>query len=197
MVSNDITVDINTTLTPSVTISATPGVLISSGETVTFTATATNEGVNPVYQWLLNGANVGSNSATYVTSTLLDGDEVSCIAYSDAACAVPDSALSNTLEIAVSSAIRSYDKASFSVLAFPNPGDGNLTLQGTFPMFSQSPLYIEVCNVAGQLVYSEVLAINGGMLTHHLNLTALQHGLYLIRVVQQQEMQVLRITIGH
>lgn len=45
----------------------------------TFTANATNAGVSPVYQWQLNGANVGTNSATYTNASLANNDIVTCV----------------------------------------------------------------------------------------------------------------------
>jgi hypothetical protein len=46
--------------------------------TGTFTATASGAGASPTYQWKLNGANVGSNSNTYVNTTLTNNDIISC-----------------------------------------------------------------------------------------------------------------------
>jgi Reeler domain len=50
-----------------------------NGDTLTFTVYPTNGGATPSYQWQVNGANVGSNSTTYMTSTLSTGDMVTCI----------------------------------------------------------------------------------------------------------------------
>ncbi|MFN2140026.1 MAG: hypothetical protein ACK2U5_06065, partial [Candidatus Promineifilaceae bacterium] len=46
--------------------------------TVTFTATPGNGGPTPTYIWYVNASIVGSNSPTYTTSTLANGDIVTC-----------------------------------------------------------------------------------------------------------------------
>lgn len=43
-----------------------------------FSAFASNPGTSPTYQWFLNSSPVGTNSSTYVNSTLTDGDVVTC-----------------------------------------------------------------------------------------------------------------------
>ncbi len=43
-----------------------------------FNCTAQNVGVNPTYQWKLNGSNVGTNSASYSNSSFITGDVLSC-----------------------------------------------------------------------------------------------------------------------
>ncbi|WP_299498629.1 gliding motility-associated C-terminal domain-containing protein [Mucilaginibacter sp.] len=50
------------------------------GAPVTFTATVSDFGVPPTYQWQVNGANVGTSSATYVASGITATDAVQCIA---------------------------------------------------------------------------------------------------------------------
>jgi hypothetical protein len=54
-------------------------VKISNGNISTFTANATNAGTAPVYQWKLNGVNVGTNSTTYSNGSLVNGDIITCI----------------------------------------------------------------------------------------------------------------------
>ena len=85
---------------PSVSIAASSS-SICSGTSVTFTATPTNGGAGPSYQWKLNGTNVGTNSTTYTNSGLLNGDIVSCVMTSNAACASPTTATSNSVTMVV------------------------------------------------------------------------------------------------
>ena len=44
-----------------------------------FKAVVADAGPNPVYQWKLNGVNVGANSPTYVNNSVDDNDEITCI----------------------------------------------------------------------------------------------------------------------
>ena len=85
---------------PSVSIAASSN-SICSGTSVTFTATPTNGGAGPSYQWKLNGTNVGTNSTTYTNSGLTNGDIVSCVMTSNAACASPTTATSNSVTMVV------------------------------------------------------------------------------------------------
>ncbi|WP_417875684.1 HYR domain-containing protein [Winogradskyella sediminis] len=67
-----------------------------SGEAVDFFITGLiNGGTSPTYQWFVNGNPVGSNSTSYTTSTLVDGDIVSVEVSSDLTCANPVPAAEN------------------------------------------------------------------------------------------------------
>ncbi|HLP13711.1 MAG TPA: M43 family zinc metalloprotease [Flavobacteriales bacterium] len=92
-------ITVNPTLVPSVSIVASSNP-ITSGTSVTFTATPVNGGT-PSYQWKLNGSNVGTSSSTYVNSTLVNGDQISCVMTSTASCASPTTATSNTVTMTV------------------------------------------------------------------------------------------------
>lgn len=99
--SNSITMTVNTTLPVSVSITA-PGTAICAGTSVPFTATAVNGGTTPVYQWKINGSNTGTNSPNYSSSTLVNGDVVTCLLTSSNTCASPATAASNALTMTVS-----------------------------------------------------------------------------------------------
>jgi hypothetical protein len=92
---------VSANLPASVAIAASPSGTICSGTSVTFTATPTNGGTTPSYQWKLNGANVGTNSPTYTNATLANGNTVSCVMTSSATCASGSPATSNVITATV------------------------------------------------------------------------------------------------
>jgi len=71
------------------------------GNAVTLTATPTNGGQDPSYQWKRNGSNVGSNSPTY-TYIPSNGDNIVCIMTSSLVCAFNNPAQSNIIVLTVS-----------------------------------------------------------------------------------------------
>ncbi|HLP20435.1 MAG TPA: LamG-like jellyroll fold domain-containing protein, partial [Chitinophagales bacterium] len=99
--SNAISMTVNPNLPVSVTIGASPAGAVCSGTNVTFTATPTNGGSTPVYQWKKNGNNVGTNSTTYSDAGLVSGDVITCVLTSNAACATGSPATSNAISATV------------------------------------------------------------------------------------------------
>jgi gliding motility-associated-like protein len=98
--SNPITVVAQDGPVPGITItpSANP---ICAGTSVTFTVTATNGGSAPVYQWQVNGKDMGVTSSTFTSSTFSNNDIITCILTSNAPCASPATAVSNTVTLTV------------------------------------------------------------------------------------------------
>jgi PKD repeat protein len=94
------TVVVNPSVTPSVVIAASPGGPICSGNPVLFTATLSNGGSSPGYQWQVNGTNAGTG-ATFTSSALNNGDAISCSLTSNATCASPVTASSNIITMTV------------------------------------------------------------------------------------------------
>lgn len=97
-----------TTATPfvnaSVTISSNASGVVTPTTSVTFTATPVGGGSTPSYQWKLNGANVGTNSATYTNASWVNGDVVSVVMTSSAPCVNGSPASSNQITISVQNA---------------------------------------------------------------------------------------------
>ncbi len=79
-----VTVNVNPIMPVSVSIGAS-ATTICSGTPVTFTATPSNGGPVPVYQWKVNGTIAGTNNPTY-TYTPVNNDIVTCELTSDAVC---------------------------------------------------------------------------------------------------------------
>jgi gliding motility-associated-like protein len=82
------TLTVTGSVTPIVTISP-PTISACPGVPITFTATAINAGSNPAYQWQINGQNqAGANSPQFTSSTLVNGDKITCVITTNIPCAV-------------------------------------------------------------------------------------------------------------
>ena len=87
VVSNSITVPVNTLTAPNVSILQTKGKNPSClGDSNVFKAIVTNYSSTPVYQWKVNGINVGTNADSFLTTGLTNGQVVSCQVQTVAGC---------------------------------------------------------------------------------------------------------------
>ena len=105
--SNYISMDVTLPASPSVSIVSTV-TSICTGQSVTFTATPVNGGSSPVYQWKINGNNAGTNSNTFQTSSLANGDAVSVSMMSSLPCVTASTVNSNSIPVSVSQTITYY-----------------------------------------------------------------------------------------
>ena len=115
---------------------------ICEGTNVTFTATPTNGGTTPSYQWKKNGTNVGTNSATYSSSSLVDGDVIKVVMTSNASpCLTGSPATPNEVTMTVNA----YVTASVSIASNATDDtfcDGtNVTFTATPTNGGSAPVY--------------------------------------------------------
>ncbi|MCX6252772.1 MAG: hypothetical protein NTX61_18710 [Bacteroidetes bacterium] len=132
--SNSITMAENTDVTVSITISPSANP-VCPGTPVTFTATPINGGTAPAFQWKKNGQNTGTNSNIY-TCTPLNGDAISCVLTSNAACAGGNPATSNIVTMSLSPLpVVTFTRCNDSVTttnAHPFRLKGGIPLGGTY-----------------------------------------------------------------
>ncbi len=103
--SAPITMTVNASVTPGVTIAALPIGAVCAGTSVTFTATPVNGGAAPSYQWRINGSNAGTNSPTFTSTTLTNGDVVTVVMTSNAACTTSPTATSAPVTMTVNASV--------------------------------------------------------------------------------------------
>ena len=124
--SNEVTMIVSFTLTPTISISADNNP-ICTGTSVVFSATITNGGTTPVFQWKKNNLNVGTNSSTYIDNTLVNNDIITCVLTSNELCSSPTVIASNTITMTVTSTLA----PTISVIP-----DNNPICSGTMVLFS-------------------------------------------------------------
>ena len=113
--SNAITMTVNPNLPVSISITASSNPFCQ-GSSITFTATPTNGGATPAYQWQVNGVNVGTGTSTY-TYNPAGGDIVTCILTSSLSCTTGNPATSNSITMVVNSNL----PAGVTIAASSNP----------------------------------------------------------------------------
>lgn len=99
--SNSITITLVSVTIPGVSIAITAGTNPSCHDSAsTFAATPANAGINPTYQWFLNGFSItGAQNASYTPSLMTEGDNISCQVTSDGSC--PQTVASNSITLTV------------------------------------------------------------------------------------------------
>ncbi len=88
--------------TPTIFISSSQGTSICVGQEVVYSASINNGGTSPTYQWKRNGNIVGT-SPTYTSSSIINGDVITCELTSNASCASVNVVVSNSLNMVVNS----------------------------------------------------------------------------------------------
>jgi hypothetical protein len=124
-------------------------------------------------QWMLNGNPIpGANSEWYVP--LQDGIYSALI--TDA-----NNCSENSQDFVYSISSLNQITNGFSILAYPNPGDGIVNLQ--FSTDQNFDAILQMFDAKGSIVHSEIVSIPSGLQTHILNVGHLAAGLYYIRFI--------------
>jgi hypothetical protein len=101
-----------------------------SGRTVTFSATPTNGGTAPTYQWYINGTSVtGATGISFSTNVLNNGDSVYVVMSSNSPCAATPTAKSPAIYMSVVPTVT--PTVTKSITKGTNPGCIGDTLQFT------------------------------------------------------------------
>ncbi|OSZ79599.1 hypothetical protein CAP35_15520, partial [Chitinophagaceae bacterium IBVUCB1] len=169
--SNGIQMTVMPYITPSVTITVSPDSIAWYGLLLTFTATATNAGNNPTYQWKRNNQNLtGALSNTWGATNLTDNDRISCEVTSSYICPQPSKVTSNSIRLKISTGVKSA-WAGKAPNIYPNPVKNLLIIEGI-----QSGTIIQLNDVTGKTLLRKT-AINQ---TETLNTQNLIPGNYIL-----------------
>ncbi|RYF20605.1 MAG: T9SS type B sorting domain-containing protein [Flavobacteriales bacterium] len=98
IVSNSLVVSTTKIKIPGISISKDLSAM-TPNSLITFTASVTDSGNSPAYQWKVNKIHVGGNSKSFSTSSLKDKDVVSCDLTATGECITNETVSSNEIEI--------------------------------------------------------------------------------------------------
>lgn len=191
--SNDVNMLVLPWLAPAVTISASPNRPLNVDEYVTFTATPTNAGNSPKYQWKRNGQDVqGATGSVWSANTLNDNDSISVEIISNYKCPQPTTASSNGIRVRVLTSVDGLGEFSGLIL-YPNPNNGKFVLKGN--MQTRGEVKIEIINTVGQVVYKGDIIAHNNLLQEEINLDNVANGIYLLKLNSGSQTTAIRFRI--
>ncbi|GAA4466461.1 hypothetical protein GCM10023093_20650 [Nemorincola caseinilytica] len=195
VVSSDATIAVVPLVSPSVTLTASPGTTISPGQTVTLTATAAGAGPAPVYQWSLNSVPMpGATTNTLVRSSFVNGDLVTVRVTSSGSCAGLIAARSVTITVGVG--VNNTVSGKMDLRLMPNPNRGTFSIRGTANNGLSNEATVEVVDILGQVVYKGSADIRDGQVDKQIVLdNSLANGMYLLRFALGGETTTFHFTL--
>jgi hypothetical protein len=181
--SNGITMKVFDLQVPVVEIDVTPGLVIAKGQMATFTASVTNAGTAPLYQWQKNGIDIpGATTAVWSSSAIKNNDVVKCNVTALSICGKTSF---NSVTMTVQGTATGVDEvtdAAADIRLAPNPNNGSFSVRGTLAGYSGTAT-IEITNMLGQTVYTAKPTFKAGQIDESIMLdNTLANGMYLLNI---------------
>ena len=195
-VSSPVTLAVTPADVNTVTISVSQSI-IGAGAVDTFYASAPYPGSAPAYQWLINGIPVpGATSAMFYTSSLLNGEIVSCEFTSSDACADPHSVVSGGIVMHVGATGVNTILTAGAYNLEPNPNKGSFTITGNLKNPADDQVTLIVTDMLGQTVFTQPIHAQNGTISNKVELPSnTANGVYLVNLTSGSDHVVFHIVV--
>jgi len=172
------------------------------GEVYTFYTDVTYGGVNPSYQWNIDGAPVsGATNSTFTTHIYENNELISVTVTGTSPCDTPMNTNVGVGSIEIYGvnylSASSLTAGSNDLSLFPNPNTGNFILSGTLSSTSGKDVTLEITDMVGRTVYTGKTTPQNGTLKADINLgNDIATGTYLLRVYTESGTQTFHFVVG-
>ncbi len=195
-ISNNIAMQVDDATMPTVDI------MLKSGANVgtvvyndTLTAVVTSGGLNPTYQWSVNGAAItGATNATYIVGSLNHGDAVSVVVSKVNACGLLSA---NDMVVVTSTnvGVNNVTAVAIDLKLVPNPNKGTFTVKGSLGTTANQDATIEVTNMLGQAIYNGSVTVRNGVVDETIQLSNIANGMYILNFRVGGENKVFHVVV--
>ena len=194
--SNHIMMSVQNPVIPTIAITANPGNNIGKGQEVTFTASVTNGGPAPSYQWFVNGVQIsGANQPVYTSSNLNNKDSVTCQVVSDGPCAGL-LGFNSVIVHVTSVGVQQISTGGGDIQLIPNPNKGTFIVKGTLGTTADEEVSLEVTDMLGQVIYNGKVMTQGGNINERIQLNGnIANGMYLLNLRSESNNKVFHIVV--
>ena len=170
--------------TPAILITASPSTSIVSGTLVTFNSVIEAGGSSPIYQWKKNGIVVGTNSPTFIDSSLNNGDSIKCELTSDVDCAAGNSRVSNSLAFVVTPTGLKNNQTDDNISIYSNPSKKEILIKSDIKID-----YVDIIDLKGIKIKSLKVENN------RVNVESINTGIYILKINFNGQFVVKKIVI--
>jgi hypothetical protein len=194
--SNAISMTADAPLTPVVAITASNGGSAAAGVQEVLTATVTNGGPSPTYQWSVNGTPVpGATLPVFTSKVFSDQDDITCTVTSDGPCAGIKGTGSITIHV-WNVGVQQVTAATGSINIIPNPNKGIFNIVGSLGTANDQQLTIEITDLLGRVVYNNKVVAQNGKVNSRVELSkSVANGMYLVTVHTETENYVFHVVV--
>ena len=150
-VSEDIIITVNNTAIASINITANESE-ICTGENIIFTAIANDAGANPSFKWILNNTILQNDAPVYTSSSLKNGDEVSCRVIPGTGVCNSSPVLSNRIVVVVNDTPAVYISPADTIITSGTQLQLNAVMPGNMASFYWRPAdkFVSPLSLPGQ-----------------------------------------------
>lgn len=193
--SNNVNMEVDVPVTPTVTVAANPGTNVNPGQVVSLTSLITNTVIAPTYQWLLNGQPIaGATNSSYTVSVFSNADSFTCVVTSGGGCGGLKGANSVVMHSGVG--VHQVASAGSDVKLVPNPNKGTFTVKGSLGTTSDEEVTLEVTDMIGRVIYNEKVMAHGGNIDQRIQLSnTLANGMYILNLRSESTNDVFHVVI--
>ncbi len=194
--SSHIAMQVDMPVMPVVTITANPGTQLASGQSAVFTASVTNGGPAPTFQWFVNGiAQSGANGPSFTTNALADNDSVSCEVLSSGGCSGVLGYSSVIVHVS-GVGVNTVTANESNITLIPNPNKGIFTVKGTLGTTADEEVSLEVTDMLGQVIFTTKVMTHSGVINQKIQLSSsLANGMYMLNLRSGSDNKVFHIVV--